>query len=71
MEWRLATFTYQNAREITRVSLSLARQSAIKGKDGGERLKGYSAGLFDLLQAPVAKWTSELGELEPGKPDTA
>jgi hypothetical protein len=71
MEWRLATFTYQNAREMTRASLSLARQSAVKGKDGGERLKGYCTGLFDLLQEPVATWTKELGELEPRKPDAA
>lgn len=71
MEWRLATFTYQNAREMTQASLSLARQTAIKGRSGQESLKGYCTGLAELLKAPIERWTSHIGELEPRKPDAA
>jgi hypothetical protein len=71
MEWRLATFTYQNAREMTRATLSLARQAAIKGKTVTDPLKGYCTGLHDLLQSPIERWTSQLGELEPRKPSAA
>lgn len=70
-EWRLATFTYQNAREMTRASLSLARQAALKGKNAPEPLKAYCTGLTELLAGPIEQWRSHFGELEPRTPDAA
>lgn len=71
MEWRLATFTYQNARELVRATLSLCSQAAVKGKDGDDRLKNYCTGLDRLLNDPVARWIATFGDLEPRRPDAA
>lgn len=71
MDWRLATFTYQNARELVRAALSLCAQVAAKGKGSDDRLKNYCTGLHELLQAPVARWNAAFGDLEPRKPDAA
>jgi hypothetical protein len=73
MEWRLATFTYQNARDLVRATLSLCARAAVKGKDCDERLKNYCTGLDRLLSDAVARWSprseswSLAGQMRPNK----
>jgi hypothetical protein len=64
IDWRYGAFTYNNAKHITGLSLSIIGQTATRrNKDKFDGLKPYCEALMSKLSPLVNRWNSRYGKL--------
>jgi hypothetical protein len=66
-EWRFVTFSYPNAREITRACLSLIWQAANKPDVDNPDLRRHCEGLRGNLAPVIEQWERDFGPITPVK----
>lgn len=67
-EWRFVAFSFPNARELTRGSLSLVSQAVDVPKKANDTVQAYCADLSALLAPTRARWQEAFGPLDPEPP---
>ena len=70
-EWRFVAFSFPNARELTRGSLSLVSQAVNLPSKTNDAVQTYCDGLSALLAPTRARWQEAFGRLDPESQDGA